>query len=389
MKKTIALMALCALGAGLVACTQTTTTAKPTTTTTTQAVTTTTTAKPTTTTTTQAGPEYTVYDGNVKVKFGDYTCPMGVNTERHWGTEFAAYTAGNSDWWFGLDYDLLETWNPNLSVDKGAVVILDSTGKMIYVAIVSEGINYVAEVKDDALVTSTLEGTDVMAGINEKVPANGLLLFGNDFGGKDWVSHIPNIPQHLYASIRHWTYEDFTSQVIFDYAKGTNTENPVRSYKVFDGCKFTFGGTNTYDGGFNTERHWGENFAANTPGNCDWFFGLSQWLLPTWNPGLRAENGVAAALDAEGHIVYMVIKGGEGINVVYEIVDGELVTSTYAETSILKDISKKIPANGALLFGNDLNAGYDYPNIPTWTYNIVKDWTAADFQANVIFNQYQ
>jgi hypothetical protein len=128
---------------------------------------------------------------------------------------------------------------------------------------------------------------------------------------------------------------------------------------------------------------------ANTPGNCDWFFAVSQWLLKEWNPGYRVTAGVAAALDAEGHIVYMVIKGGEGINVVYEIVDGELVTSTYEEENIFKGINEKVPANGALLFGNDLNADYDLPNIPTWTNDIVKNWTAADFQANVIFNQYQ
>jgi hypothetical protein len=364
---------------------------KTTTTTTTQAVTTTTTAKPTTTT--QAQPEYIVYDGgSVSLTIGQ-TIPMGVNTERHWGEAFAANTAGNCDWWFGLDYDLLETWNPNLSVENGAVIVLDADGKIVYTAVATEGVDFVAEIKDGKLVKSTLGHKDVMKDVNAKVPADGLLIFGNDFRNPSY----PHIPTVYYNEIRYWSLEDFTTNVIFDYATGTNPEL-TRSYAIFDSGagQVDFAG-NKITIGFNTIRHWlaeGETpFMANTTGNCDWWFGVSQWLLEEWNPGYRVTAGVAAALDAEGHIVYMVIKGGEGINVVYEIVDGELVTSTYEEENIFKGINAKVPANGALIFGNNFGGSEDwvaqYPNLTTWTYDIVKTWTAADFQANVIFNQYQ
>ena len=167
--------------------------------------------------------EFKIFDhGNIAtVKLGSYSCYMGVNTKRHWTQEaapwnFVANTRGNCDWWFGLSYNLLERWNRDFSVDKGVAGVLDKDGKLIYIAIVNADHNYVAEIKDGQLIKSTLDHTDVMKDINERVPEDGLLIFANDFGQTlhpDW----PNIPNEAYNAIKDWTYEDFISNVIFNY----------------------------------------------------------------------------------------------------------------------------------------------------------------------------
>ena len=63
-----------------------------------------------------------------------------------------------------------------------------------------------------------------MYNINERVPSNVLLLFANNYGGKDYMVDYPNIPTELYNAIKDWEYEHYKKFVIFDYETGTTPD---------------------------------------------------------------------------------------------------------------------------------------------------------------------
>lgn len=243
------------------------------------------------------------------------------------------------------------------------IIILDANNKLSSLILAAtwgnETTDYtLIKVVDGQIVRTTINMGTNWFGAKDLIPEGGKLIYVGVWGdtvnlGTTFEPLLSALTDEKLLSI------DFIESDPFSTSTG---DDPVEEAPVIDGGNLvlTVGETSTTmgPGGMNTERHWGSSFAANTAGNADWYFGLSE-QNKSLNPDLTCNGGIAVIVDKDGLIQYLAVNT-EGVNKTFTRTETGMTEGTLADTNVLNGVNDLLPTGGMLIFANDLGTDSGY-----------------------------
>ncbi len=261
------------------------------------------------------------------------------------GYGFVARMPANNNTLHVVTYDnkqLLDVCGAQWGQD---ILILDENNKLSSLILANWWGNSDTEytlikVENGAIVRTTVPMGENWFGAKDLIPEGGKLIFIGRWGN---AINLADIFDPLFSAL---TDDELLTLNFID-------SDPFAAPVVDGGNLVLTVGENSTTmgpGGMNTSRHWGSSFTANTAGNSDWYFGLSE-QNKSWNPDLTCDGGIAVIVDKDGLIQYVAVNVGD-VNKTFTRTETGMTEGTLADTNVLNGVNDLLPTCGMLVFAN-------------------------------------